>query len=762
MSESLRRVGIFSELSESEVTSLVGACEEISFRSGDRIIADGARGEGLFIVLSGTASVLKFSGSKVEIELARLHPGEHFGEMSLVSEKPASASVRAKSDMTCLFASRERFDRILRDNPDIARKVLTAFVKTLSRRLTDIDLNYAAAIRTARRREALRHVVHLSALQWRMLVSYGWMWVRTSVLHWTYTPEERSAIHRGHARRFRNLASRLKGATVKIAQFASLQQHLLPPEYLEEFKTLRDQVAPSEFPLIAGSIQAELGAGPMEVFQEFDRAPIAAASMGQVHRARLTTGEDVVVKLLHPGVERSVAIDLWITKITLRILNAFAGRIDLMQIYKESEEPLLEELDLLHEARATEELGKLLRPLGVGVPKIYWQYSTRRVLTLEYVAGVTLDDIEQMKAWNIDRVALARTYLRAFLHQSLTGGFFHADPHPANAFCTRDGKLVLLDFGMVKRLPDHVRRGLMKEWMGGYFKNSKMYVDGVIEKGAIGEEDRAYLEQQATRVFADERIRNLVFGHVVDDDAALGDLVGEFVTLLDQLETFKTPQNELMFLRGLGICFDTVRELVPEMKLMDVAEPVYAEVFQKVIAENPIYATGPFRLTVRDVDVAKFLAPHVERKGFRDLAVTFEPGVIHAQAQYPLNRFGLDNLTVKLTAAITGFDAAAQTIELKVTEFDLQEASGTGPLGRLLGGTMHMATLFAGAPFVQRGLDFSWGRVELRDGANLPINVRLKIAAFASLAKPYVNDLRLDEIVIDDGRVVIVREASQL
>src|SRR2546428_11139719 len=117
-----------------------------------------------------------------------------------------------------------------------------------------------------------------------------------------------SSIHRGHARRFKDLASRLKGATVKIAQFASLQQHLLPREYIEEFKTLRDQVTPSEYPLIAGTLQMELGADPFEVFAEFDRIPLAAASMGQVHRARLKSGERVVVKILHPCVERSVAI----------------------------------------------------------------------------------------------------------------------------------------------------------------------------------------------------------------------------------------------------------------------------------------------------------------------------------------------------------------------------------------------------------------------------------------------------------------------
>lgn len=756
--ESLRRVGIFSELTESEVKTLGEACEEIAFQAGDRVIKDGARGEGLFIVLSGAASVLKFAGSRGEIELARLHQGEHFGEMSLVSERPASASVRADSALICLFASRKRFDQILRDNPDIARKVLTSFVTTLSRRLTEIDLHYARVIRKARRQEAIRHIVRLSVLQWRMLISYGWIWLRRSVLHSPPSAERVSAIHRRYAHRFKQLASQLKGATVKIAQVASLQQALIPTEYLEEFKTLRDQVAPSEYPLVAGCIQAELGAGPLEVFSEFSRAPLAAASMGQVHRARLASGEDVVVKVLHPGVEQSVAIDLWITKSTLWALNWFVPKIDLMQIYRESAEPLLEELDLLHEGRATEELGKALQPLGVRVPKIHWQYSTRRVLTLEFIAGVTLNNIEQMKAWNVDRVELARTYLRAFLHQALTGGFFHADPHPGNAFCTPDGKLVLLDFGMVKRLPDRVRKGLAKEWMGAFFKNPRMFVDGLIEKGAVGEEDREYLEQQADSVFNDDRLRNLIFDHTTDEGTNLGDVAGEFTRILGELKSFKTPQDELMFLRGLGICADVVKEMVPEMKVTDVGEPVYAEMFRKVIAENPVYASGPFRVTLRDADLAKFLEPLLAGKGFRDLSVACHPGVIHAQATYPLTRFGLGDIRIKVAATIVALDSEAQTINLQVTGLDLDAAGEAGMLGRLLAMTRPIAQLFTQMPVGKRGLDFSWGKVEFRNGANLPIDVTVNVSAVASLGGPSISEFKVDVLLVEEGRLVIGRD----
>ncbi len=756
MVASPQRIGMFAELSPTELGRLTSACAERSFSAGDTIIADGATGDGLFIITEGTVSVLKYSGSNVEIELARLHAGEHFGEMSLVTERPASASVRARSDVKCLFASREQFDLLLRQHPDIARNVLMAFAKTLANRLTQIDRDYAGIMRRERRREAVRHVVYLSALYTRMLASYGWMFVRSRVLGRPYTKEQRSRIHHGHARRYRELASTLKGASVKMAQLASMQQALVPVEYIEEFKLLRDKVAASPYPLIAGSIQAELGASPFEIFAEFDRAPLAAASMGQVHRARLRTGEDVVVKVLHPGVERSVAIDLWIAKIVLRVLNVFTGPIDLMQIYRESEEPLHEELDLLHEARATEELGATLKPFGVGAPKVYWQYSSRRVLTLEYVEGVPLNDVERMNAWKVDRVELARTYLRAFFQQSLALGYFHADPHASNGLCTPDGKLVMLDFGMVKRLPENIRHGLTKEWMGAFFRNPRMYTDGVIEKGAIGEEDRVAVEKTAARVFNDERIRGAIFGRVLSDDKVLSDFMGEADSLLGELKTFKTPQNELMFIRGLGIAFDTVREIVPEMQLMDVAEPIYAEVFQDVLMQNPGYAAGPFRLTLRDADVARLLSRWLETKGFRDVAVQFSEGLVRASALYPLARFGLSDVQITLTASFVAFDPALQEVSLDITALDVAGAGSEGLMTKMLGIARELV-LGALLPLLRDGKDFIWGRLETEHGAALPIRARVKLEALRAFMQPYASEIRVDELAIENGSIVLTR-----
>ncbi len=200
-----------------------------------------------------------------------------------------------------------------------------------------------------------------------MVVSYLWLFVRTKIFRAPLGAERLSALHRLNARRFKDTACRLKGANVKIGQLASMQAHLLPIEYVEELRTLRDAVLPTPYAEIAALVASELGGAPLEVFAEFDETPIAAASMAQVHAARLKTGEKVVVKVQHPGLERSVAIDLALMGLLLRALSLVFRKFNLLVVLRESEEPLRRELDLVLEGKATEEIRT--RPRGARRPR---------------------------------------------------------------------------------------------------------------------------------------------------------------------------------------------------------------------------------------------------------------------------------------------------------------------------------------------------------------------------------------------------------
>lgn len=439
-------------------------------------------------------------------------------------------------------------------------------------------------------RSALGHFLLIAWMQARIVGSYVWVLLRARVWEIPYSPEQMAEIHRKNARRFKDTACRLKGANVKLGQIASMQAHLLPKEVIEELRTLRDAVTASDPTRVRALVEHELGHPIAEVFAEFDDEPIAAASMGQVHRARLKSGEDVVVKVLHPGLERTVEIDLAIVRATVRFFARFAdSKIDLVQVVEEAQETLRHELDMLHEGEATDAFAKELAPLGVLVPKVHWAQTSHRVLTLDFIEGVNIDDREQLDAWSVDRVKLVERYLQSFVHQALRGGYFHADPHPGNCFCTPDGRLALLDFGMVKRLPDDVRIGLLKEILGAFFARPRLWADGMILKGAVGERERGKLVAFAEEAFVDPRARAMIFDHEVESHGELRSVVGRFAGFFQSLETLQTPKDNVMFGRALGIIIDVMKEVVPERSPSELAGPVMMPVLMELVQAHPEY-----------------------------------------------------------------------------------------------------------------------------------------------------------------------------
>jgi predicted unusual protein kinase regulating ubiquinone biosynthesis (AarF/ABC1/UbiB family) len=439
-------------------------------------------------------------------------------------------------------------------------------------------------------RGVLGHAFLLAWMQTRIVLSYLWLFVRSRVLRSPPSPASLSATHRLNARRFKETACRLKGANVKVGQIASMQPHLLPAEFIEELRSLRDAVTPTDAKHVMALIEHELGRPVSELFASFDEVPMATASMGQVHGARLADGRRVVVKVLHPGLERTVEIDLALTRNLLGFFRRFVRtRIDLMVILREAEEPLRRELDLMHEGKATETLGRELEPLGIIVPAVHWGFTSRRVLTLDFIDGVNIDNRARMDAWKIDREKLMALYLQSFVQQALRGGYFHADPHPGNVFCTPDGRLALLDFGMVQRLPDNVRVGLLKETLGGFFARPALWADGMILKGAVGEADRGKLEAFAAEAFKDPEARAMIFDHSVGSHSELAGIVGRFAAFFNSLETLETPRDNVMFMRALGIIIDVMKEVVPEKSPSEIAAPVMMPVLMEFVQQHPEY-----------------------------------------------------------------------------------------------------------------------------------------------------------------------------
>ena len=256
--------------------------------------------------------------------------------------------------------------------------------------------------------------------------------------------------------RIRLIIEELGPTFIKLAQALSNRADLLPQALIDEFEKLQSNVPPFPTPEARAIVEAELGRPLAEVFEKFEDAPIGSASIGQVHRARLLSGEEVVVKVQRPGVREKVEGDLRLLHELVRLTAGFLrgqGLANPQDVVDAFERSMTKELDYTSEARAMEQLRKLYEDYAsFYIPKPYRELSTEKILVIEFVNGCKITDKPQLLAWGLSPATVAETGMDIYLTQIFEFGFFHADPHPGNVLVRPDGTLVLIDFGMVGKL----------------------------------------------------------------------------------------------------------------------------------------------------------------------------------------------------------------------------------------------------------------------------------------------------------------------
>ena len=252
---------------------------------------------------------------------------------------------------------------------------------------------------------------------------------------------------------------------VKIGQLLSTRADLLPPAYLEALSRLQDNVEPFPYEDVERAIREELGVRVSHAFVEFDRVPIAAASLGQVHRAMLRGGREVAVKVQRPGIQERIEEDLAAFHEIAKVIDRFgaARNVDAARILEEFRFALLSELDYREEARNLVTIAHQLRDFEhIVVPLPVDDYTTARVLTMDYVSGTKITSISRVEWTEVDGAALAEELFRAYLQQILVDGVFHADPHPGSVLLTPDRRIALIDLGMVGRISAQTQEQLFK------------------------------------------------------------------------------------------------------------------------------------------------------------------------------------------------------------------------------------------------------------------------------------------------------------
>ena len=265
------------------------------------------------------------------------------------------------------------------------------------------------------------------------------------------------------ARALYRSAVRLQGMLIKACQFIATRADVLPDAWVDTLSGLHDRVPPRPFAIIRDRVERELGRPLEAVFAEFDPVPFASASLAQVHAARLHDGRRCAVKVQYPGIEGLVRADLRNLAIILRVLAWLERDFDFRVLMREAFKYIPMELDFEHEADNCETIARnLAARADVVVPRVYREFSTRRVLVMELIEGIKITDVAALERAGIDKHAVAQKLMEVFCEQVLRDGFFHADPHPGNVMVQPGPRLVLLDFGLAKDFPPRFRDGIVR------------------------------------------------------------------------------------------------------------------------------------------------------------------------------------------------------------------------------------------------------------------------------------------------------------
>lgn len=301
----------------------------------------------------------------------------------------------------------------------------------------------------------------------------------------------REVSRAGLSRRLRKAFERLGPTYIKLGQILSSGEGVFPPELVNEFRTLRDRVPAEPFPVVRQVVEEELGQPLERVFAHFETSPIAAASIAQVHAARLCTGEDVVVKVQRPQVatlvEHDIAAMSWLAPLLIgRIpVASLANPPALVQLFAET---IVEELDFRLEADNMLDIARVLAETGqraVVVPRPHPELVTRRVLVMERLDGFSWDDVEGMHRAGIDTNTLVRALLIVFLEGATLYGVFHGDLHGGNLFVRPDGRVALLDYGITGRLDEVRRLAFLRLLMGGTLNDQRLQLSALRDMGAV-------------------------------------------------------------------------------------------------------------------------------------------------------------------------------------------------------------------------------------------------------------------------------------
>lgn len=372
----------------------------------------------------------------------------------------------------------------------------------------------------------------------------------------------------------RKLLTDLGPTFIKVGQALSTRPDLVRKDYLEELTQLQDQLPPFPSEQAFARIESELGRPIAEIFAQISPEPVAAASLGQVYKAQLHSGEWVAVKVQRPHLREQLSLDLYLIRWASTWLGPWLPLnlgSTLTAVVDEFGRKLFEEIDYLHEGRNCERFAEYFRDdPDVYVPRIFWAYSTRRVLTLEWIDGIKLTDVERIRAANLEVKQLVRIGVVAALKQLLEYGFFHADPHPGNLFALTDGRMAYIDFGMMDQLTEEMKEYLVDALVHLVDRDYNALIDDFIHLGFLQSDvGRQELIPALEKVLADVLTQEVVNFNFKTATDQFSDLMYRY--------PFQVPSHFALVIRSLVTQEGVALSLYPQFRIVGVAYPYVAK-----------------------------------------------------------------------------------------------------------------------------------------------------------------------------------------
>ena len=365
---------------------------------------------------------------------------------------------------------------------------------------------------------------------------------------------------------------------IKLGQILSTRPDLLPANYIEALSRLQNTVTPVPGDKITAIIESELGAPISELFESFDCNPLAAASMAQVHHAFLPDGSEVAVKVQRPGARQRIEIDIEILHEVAKFASRFTPygkRYGFLQIVRELERSLIQELDFRQEAESTRLIGKQISEFKLlTTPTVYSEYTTRRVLTLSFVHGRQLAEVSREELNSLDSRSIAKELLSAYLKQMVIDGVFHCDPHPGNIFLADDGRLALMDFGMVGRFDADQKDKIILLLLAFSERLGERVADTYLDMIEIPKDvDRRAFTQDVSALVS--RYHDMSGGRMAIGTALLD------LTKLAQSHSTPVPTSMTLLGKAMLNLDGTIRVLSPELDPVQLIRDYMLKVMEK-------------------------------------------------------------------------------------------------------------------------------------------------------------------------------------